>query len=492
MPSITARHACAVAIAATAALGPAAGTASAATPSSSTARSVTTTAAPDIRDRLEALPGMTVVKETPGEGYRYFELRYAQQVDHDNRRKGTFAQRVFVLHRDQTRPTVLFSTGYTAYGVPFRSEPATLVDGNQVEIEHRFYGTSIPKKPDWESQLTIEQAADDYHAVVSLLKGVYDQKWLSTGASKGGMTSVYHRRFHPDDVDGTIADVAPNDVDNDEDSAYDRHFEQVGNSQACQRQVVALEREMLSRPGVLAEARAYATRENLRYGTYFDSVRDELYYRLLGSDGLGYYLWQYGTEESCDDLPATDSSSTKLFEFLRDRQGFGGDADFEANQAFVAYYYQAAAQLGYPQLQHQDLQDLVDPDDVPVAPDLIGDLARPSFENGAMAGIDTWVREQGSELMFVYGENDPWSAEPFRLGNGTEDSYRYTVDAGNHGASFTELATAERNEAEATIRRWAGLPATQLSSGKAGAPTTIEGVDDRPDPMPGVRPLGAR
>ncbi|MGL5851021.1 MAG: hypothetical protein ACRCZD_09600, partial [Phycicoccus sp.] len=107
----------------------------------------------------------------------------------------------------------------------------------------------------------------------------------------------------------------------------------MGDSQACQRQVVALEREMLRRPGVLAEARAYATREKLRYGTYFESVRDELLYRLLGSDGLGYYLWQYGTEESCEDLPSTDASSKELFELLRTRQGFGGDADFEDNQA---------------------------------------------------------------------------------------------------------------------------------------------------------------
>ncbi|MGL5816489.1 MAG: S28 family serine protease [Phycicoccus sp.] len=491
MPTTTsARRVLGAAVAAAAALGLTAGTSAAAPPSSMTP--TTTTAAPDIRDRLEALPGMTVVGETPGEGYRYFELSYAQQVDHANRRKGTFAQRVFVLHRDRTRPTVLYSTGYTARGRASRTEVATLVDGNQVEIEHRFYGTSVPRNPDWESQLTIEQAADDYHAVVTLLKGIYDRKWLSTGASKGGMTSVYHRRFHPDDVDGTVADVAPNDVDNDEDSAYDRHFDQVGDSQACQRRVVALEREMLSRPGVLAEARAYATREKLRYGTYFESVRDELYYRLLGSDGLGYYLWQYGTEASCDELPPTDASAKELFEFLRSRQGFGGDADFEGNQAFVAYYYQAAAQLGYPLLQHHDLQDLVDPDDVPVAPDLIGDLARPSFETGAMADIDTWVREQGSELMFVYGENDPWSAEPFRLGNGTTDSYRYTVDAGNHGASFTELGATQRSEAEATIRRWAGLPTARLSGDKAGAPTTVEGIDDRPDLMPGLRPRGAR
>ena len=39
-----------------------------------------------------------------------------------------------------------------------------------------------------------------------------------------------------------------------------------------------------------------------------------------------------------------------------------------------------------------------------------------------MADIDLWVRHSGRQLLFVYGENDPWGAEPFHLGRGTRDS----------------------------------------------------------------------
>src|SRR4029453_3848573 len=49
-------------------------------------------------------------------------------------------------------------------------------------------------------------------------------KWVQAGARKGGMTSVYHRRFYPNDVDGVVAYVAPNDRINPEDSAYARFF----------------------------------------------------------------------------------------------------------------------------------------------------------------------------------------------------------------------------------------------------------------------------
>ena len=42
------------------------------------------------------------------------------------------------------------------------------------------------------------------------------------------MTATYHRRFFPDDVDGTVAYVAPNDVNNKDDRAYDQFFKTVG------------------------------------------------------------------------------------------------------------------------------------------------------------------------------------------------------------------------------------------------------------------------
>ena len=51
--------------------------------------------------------------------------------------------------------------------------------------------------------------AADEHAIVTALKTIYTGPYLSTGASKGGMTAVFYRRFYPDDVVGTVPYVAP-------------------------------------------------------------------------------------------------------------------------------------------------------------------------------------------------------------------------------------------------------------------------------------------
>src|SRR6266496_480922 len=176
----------------------------------------------DLADQLAAIPGMTVVSEQPppAPGYRFFFLTYRQPVDHTNPAGPTFEQRLQLLHRDVSRPMILHTTGYDMPEYAFRSEPTQLVDGNQISVEERFFEPSRPNPADW-TKLDIWQAATDHHLITQALKSIYTKKWLATGASKGGMTSVYNRRFYPRDLDGVVAYVAPNDANNADDHSYD-------------------------------------------------------------------------------------------------------------------------------------------------------------------------------------------------------------------------------------------------------------------------------
>ncbi len=104
------------------------------------------------------------------------------------------------------------------------------------------------------------------------------------------------------------------------------------------------------------------------------------------------------------------------------------------------------------------------------------------FDYTAMPDVDTWVRYQGQRLLYIYGEYDPWSAEPFRLGPGSRDSYVYYVPKGNHGSKIAMLPAAQAAAATATIQRWAGItPSPQLRRASA-----LPSVDF--DPMLSQRP----
>jgi PS-10 peptidase S37 len=87
-----------------------------------------------------------------------------------------------------------------------------------------------------------------------------------------------------------------------------------------------------------------------------------------------------------------------------------------------------------------------------------------------MPDVDRWVRFAGSELLFIYGEDDPWSAERFEPGRWTRDTHVYTAPGARHNASIAMLAEADRAEATATVLRWAGQPGPAPSSQRQAAP----------------------
>ncbi|MGC5410129.1 aminopeptidase, partial [Streptomyces sp. DT225] len=126
---------------------------------------------------------------------------------------------------------------------------------------------SRPSPADW-SKLDIWQAASDEHRVFTALKRIYSENWLTTGGSKGGMTATYYERFYPKDMDGVVAYVAPNDVVNKEDSAYDRFFAEVGTEE-CRDKLGGVQREALIRRAPLEEKYARYAAGN---GYTFDTV----------------------------------------------------------------------------------------------------------------------------------------------------------------------------------------------------------------------------
>lgn len=101
------------------------------------------------------------------------------------------------------------------------------------------------------------------------------------------------------------------------------------------------------------------------------------------------------------------------------------------------------------------------PDDIPVR-----------FKPWAMRDVDTWVRHNARRMLFVNGEHDPWSSEPFRVDRGARDSYVLTAPGANHGASIAGLREAERDLATAKLLEWTGV-----------APAAVQADPDRAAPL---------
>lgn len=438
-----------------------------------TAHAATSKADDDILARLKAIPGMTVQEKTSTlTGYRWFWLDYKQPVDHRHPNKGWFEQRILLEHKSDDRPMVLYTSGYNTPETMFLSEPTSLVGGNQISVEYRFFSPSIPQPADW-SKDTIWQAATDEHDLINALKTIYHGKWISTGASKGGMTATYHKRFYPNDVDGTVAYVAPNDVNNNDDSAYDRFFKSVGTDPQCRTDLRALQREFLKRRPEM-EARMTAAAQEAGYTWNLIKSVDIAFENSVMD--FEWAFWQYHLQAECADVPPTTASTDTLYDYFDLISGALTYTD-QGLQPFIPYYYQAGVQLGWPSPSFKYLHPLLRyeatyaprtyvPQDIPMR-----------FDPNAMRDIDHWVRTSASHMLFIYGQNDPWGAEAFSVGPHARDSKVMVSPGQDHSSHLiATLPAAQKAEATADLLRWAGVSASAQAKALVSPPVTEDPI----------------
>ena len=403
--------------------------------------------------QLNALPGVTAEQApTNAAGFTYYVLHFTQPVDHENPSGPTFQQEVSLLHKDGAAPMIVQTSGYWDYYRDSPVELTRLYGANQISIEHRFFAASRPNPADW-TKLTIKQMADDEHAIIKALKTIYPGAFITTGGSKGGMTAIYHRRFYPDDVAGTVPYVAPISFGA-PDNRYNPFMDTLGPP-ACRQAVRDAALEMLKNRRTMLEARAQTQAT--------DPADPHSYTRIAlkpaveGSIvSLEWAFWQYYGVGFCTSVPAATATDDKLWQFL-DLISPVTDNDDVQIAAFDAYYFQAEYQLGYPDTAVPYLTPYLMFTDA----DYSGSLptAKPAYDTGvAMHDVDDWLQHNGSRFVFIYGEWDPWSGGKFDLGQAT-DSLRLIQASGTHGSHITKLADVDRDAAIAKINAWTGVTA---------------------------------
>ncbi|HEY8378744.1 MAG TPA: S28 family serine protease [Nannocystis sp.] len=421
------------------------------TGANSTTADATTGSADDILDCLTSLPGLTVQEEASKiDDYRFFRLAFQQPIDHDHPGGPTFAQRATLLHRDPGAPLVISTEGYFLYSTQWLSEPANLLWANQLTVEHRMFAGSGYDDPDW-STLTIRQAAADHHRIVHAFKTCYSGPRIATGASKGGMTASYFRRFYPDDVDVTIPYVAPLSYDV-ADPRYIEFVDTVGDDPACRAALRDAQRELLLRRSDMLKRMQDQAQQD---GDSYDLLGDDFVLEIMALE-MPFAFWQYFDASLCSSIPAPTATDAELWGFFNLVQPARSFSD-QRLLLFEPYFWQAAIQLGAPAIDESYVADLLiyPGRDVPASFVFTPD-ADPVYDPTAMPDIAAWVATEGRRMLFVYGENDPWTAGAYE-GNEAAEVYVLFAPAGNHGSKIKDLAPADREFALAKLEEWTGI-----------------------------------
>ena len=262
---------------------------------------------------------------------------FIQPLDHRHPEKGSFRQRVIVSHVGFDRPTVIVTEGYgAAYALrsQYREELSKLLNANMIFVEYRYFLESTPEPKDWQ-YLTAENSADDLHAITTAFKNIYPGKWIATGISKGGQTTLLYRTFYPDDVDISVPYVAPLCYGV-EDGRHEPFLHKVSTSEN-RKKIEDFQLEALKRKAtLLPRFEKYCTEKNYSFRAPIEEIYD---YSVLE---YSFALWQWGTPIS--SIPATTASDDEIFSHLL---AISEPGYFTADSPNASFFVQAARELGY-------------------------------------------------------------------------------------------------------------------------------------------------
>lgn len=387
------------------------------------------------------------VDTTYKEGY---EILITQPIDHKNPKSKKFTQRIFLSHMDFSRPMVFVTEGYSA-NRNSKTELSKILGANQIIVEHRYFGKSVPENLDWK-YLTIEQAANDHHKIVELFKKLYNGKWANTGVSKGGQTTLYHRYFFPNDVDVSVPYVAPVNLAQEDPRIY--IFLNTVGTEECREKIKKFQRAFLTkRDEVRTLLMKDAEQQNIQFAWDYDFV---LEYMTLE---YSFAFWQWG-QTKCEDIPSPDASSEELYNHMKASNPLYFFTE-QAMKDFGSFYVQAYNEVGYYGYDLTPFKDLLteikDGSNIMLVPE----GAKIEYNCSSMQKVNTWLQKEANNILYIYGGNDTWSATSIQL-LGENNCVKMVKKGGAHGTNIRSFEGAEKELIYSTLENWLGLKVNRL------------------------------
>lgn len=400
-----------------------------------------------LEEKLNQIPDVTVHKIIGDTTYaEYYELYFTQPLDHENPEAGTFKQRVLLGHHAIEKPMVVEIQGYNIW-TEKAGELSKLLNANQLTIEHRYFKNSMPDSLDWK-YLNIKQASADQHKVIQALKKIYKNKWITTGISKGGQTTIYHRFFYPNDVDVSVPYVAPQNLAR-EDKRIHKHLATVG-SKECRDKIYQFQLACFkNKKELLPLAKTYAEEKGYSFSMGLKKALD------LSILEYSFAFWQWGGTK-CEDIPSSDSESSVLFKHLVRVSGMDFFDEISLKPS-LAFYHQALTEIGMYSYEVEPFKPYIS-----YEKDLTFDHVFPNepirkFNPESMIKVNKWLQTDAEKMLFIYGEWDTWSATAVDLKDNTKCK-KFVNPEGSHGTRIRNFPAEMKTEIIKTLEEWLEMP----------------------------------
>lgn len=380
-----------------------------------------------------------------------YVMKIEQQVDWKTQAKGTFGERIIVGLKGVDKPTVLVTEGYFAnYGLNpnYEEELSKMFDANVILCEYRYFAESTPQPTDWD-YMTVDNSLADYHHVRQALGTIFKGKWISTGISKGGQTTMFYRATYPGDVDVSVSYVAPLNKSV-EDGRHEKFLaKQVGTKKERKAIKEAMQEIMRRKADLMPMFHKYCEEHNYHFYLPEEDIYD---YCVLE---YPFALWQWGTPVST--IPDKNSDNATWFANLME---IASPDYFAYPNQFMPFDVQASRELGY---YGYDLKPIKKWASVKNTKGYLKAIMLPDslrgydFDPTLYDRTVKYLRENDPTHIFIYGENDPWSASGVCtwLDCTKKENMRvYVEPRGSHKARINTMPEDTKREIVERLTKW--------------------------------------
>ncbi len=397
--------------------------------------------------------------------------------------KGSFPLRTTFIFVDEKATNTFLCDGYNLYEMEFsafdsRRDLSWFYNTNQVQMEHRFFGGSVPDglsidSLDYWEYLTAENAAEDFHFIITQFKKILHGKSMFTGASKGGQLTHMQSYFHPEDADVFVSFVAPGGSDQDAPGFFDYIYTEIGDTaygkdkaKKYRDLVLEFQVEAIKHRDVLAP-KYY--QKGIEAGCIFtDFVTPDILFDMAVLE-FATTTWQYFPDFNLirNILDQKDSGGSEYLDLLLQLIYDTNPANVWAhNSEYFAYYVQAAKQNGEHEYDFSFLRAALEKDGSGAKLVVTEDMEKGllfrmvftpeqyqafTFDPTLYNNMVKWSHETKSTVVMVYGAADVWYSVRLPDVTDNENIHIYTLPDASHVASFERMPKEMADEVSALL-----------------------------------------
>lgn len=341
-----------------------------------------------------------------------YSMFFSQPVNHDQPDGDKFKQKVCILFRGHERPTILVTEGYLWRRFNDAEDLGINLNANMVHVEHRNFGESYtPDTVQWKYE-TSAQASADLHAVYQALKPIFKGKWMSTGTSKSGETSMDYAYYYPNDMNLAAAFGSPFNVSLD-DKAFGKYLFNEASTEASREVMKKLIRLALT---------------DGEKGLYL-SICEKLKEEGAPEPSFTEYVYNvFDTFFTMFQYTLASMHQEKLESMTNDEETYVTMIcdNIKSNRDLIYYTYfvDCAKEQGFPNPGYDYFADLLEGTSFK-AEDVLASLLKEEdrwllkhYDNSQRIDIrNNFFVNSTLPLLFFYSHDDPWSAgQPDKTG----------------------------------------------------------------------------